>query len=134
MKTIRLIGVTLDALRTERPEDFRRLCAQLAGSCVAFEIDGDRLALSFSRTGFLTSIGTADVLVRSTTATIVDLIDARLSVSDALFADRLELYGASSRLAQVHEALTIWILGVVGCSASRHWCGVLRNKRETANE
>jgi hypothetical protein len=107
---------SFEALAREQPAIHSRLCAQLAPRGVAIAVDDETVAVRFDRHAVArgrSTGGTAAIDVRTTRATVLALVDAELSLVDAVLADRLWLRGALPDLLAFHEGLTTYVHGAV---------------------
>ncbi len=106
---------SFEALAREQPAIHARLCAQLAPRGVAIAVDDEIVAMRFDRHAVARgrSAGTTAIDVRTTRATVLALVDAELSLVDAVLADCLCLRGALPDLLAFHEGLTTYVHGAV---------------------
>jgi hypothetical protein len=106
---------SLELLQTEIPVAYRAMCAALAGRAVTITVGGDAARLVFDDAGvaFRRNEGPADVCVRTTRRTILDLVAARLTLLDAALADRLELVGSPDDVIVFHDGLMAYLHGAV---------------------
>lgn len=126
-----LLVESFEALAAELPAAHARMCARLAGRVVELRIDDERLVVAFAegcahvRAGGETPA--ADVRVVTSRQAILDVLDARRSLSDAVFADEIEVVGTLEHLVEAHAGLTTYLHGAV---RTRSFAGLLRRFRE----
>jgi hypothetical protein len=105
----------LALLRGELPEAYFKICQAIAGKSLALTIDADRMFLRVTRFGieFVTDTGDSDVRIESDRSTVLDTIDARLTLESAIRSGRLLVVGTREDLASCHEALLFFVRGAV---------------------
>lgn len=111
----RSLGRSLAALRSELPWIYARLCHELAPREVAITVDGERVSVAAGREELAVLEAPRDPAVRAVTSrrAILDLIDARLTLPQAVWDGHVELYGAVPDLAAFHDGLMIYLHGAV---------------------
>lgn len=117
-------------LERDLPAVHARLCRHFAGRIVELCVDGESLRLAFTTQHAVRSYGNAVASIRITTDrdTILDLVDARLGLVDAIMADRLELTGSPDELLLFHDGLMIYLHGAVRAPGFPH---ILHTYRHT---
>lgn len=117
MKIADFIAKSLSVLRDECPEAYFLMCALLAPCEVLLRIDGEPVSLAFDAAGvhLLPAPGRPRVELATTRATILDVLDARQTLHEAVVADAILLKGAPSDLAACHDALLTYVRGAVRC-------------------
>lgn len=129
-----LLAESFEALAAELPAAYARVCAPLAGRVVEIRIDGERIVASFAdgrarvRAGAGEDGEGADVRIVTSRRVILDVLDARRSLAEAVLADEVEVVGALDRLVEAHAGLTAYAHGAVRC---RSFAGLLRRFRES---
>jgi hypothetical protein len=111
------VEASLTSLREEFPQAYYLMCRKLAGRTVLLSIDGEEIPLAFeTRTARVAAkLARADVRVRTSRESILDVLDARLSLQGAVESGGLELWGTTEDLELFHEALLIYVEGAVRC-------------------
>lgn len=91
-----------------------RLCRGLGERTIRLTVDGEVRYLSM-RGGrhVVESEGAAGVELRTDRAAIVELVEARRSLLDAVLLERLSLRGAPEELASLYDTLVVFIQGAV---------------------
>lgn len=113
------IGTSLELLRREYPPAYALLCSNMAGRSAQLTISGEPLWLSFTAHGITVAPGNAagEPALRLTTDwdTILDLVDARLSMIDAVLCGRFDLHGEGRELARFYDATLTYLRGGIRC-------------------
>lgn len=109
---------SLDVLERERPDVATRLAAVLAALAVAASVDGETVRLASDGEVVRVTPRTAGeaavaVTVATSRATILALVDGRVSLIDAVLSDALLLRGSPGDLARFHDALWLYLQGAV---------------------
>jgi hypothetical protein len=106
---------SFSALEREVPSAYAAMCTRLAGREVALDVGGERLAIRFTaqRATFLASAESPAVELRTSRATILDVIDARDSLMTAVVADRMWLRGHPADVVAFHDGLSAYVHGGV---------------------
>ncbi len=109
---------SLEILGREMPRSHARLCASMQGRCVAIEVDGPPVLVSFEGGGC--AVGPLGVTPPSVEAVlskqaILDLLDGRDSLEDAVWSDRFFLRAPVRELERFLEALLLYLRGAVRC-------------------
>lgn len=112
-----LVGHSLERLEHEYPPSYVALHHRLRRHCLQLEIDGERFSL-FPDGGSL-QLGEAGrevtVELRTSRRILLDVLENRLSLLDAVLQGSLFLRGTAQALSDFHEALVIYIRGAVRC-------------------
>lgn len=109
-----LVERSLAALRREHPEAYGRFGRTLAGTTVALRVDGEAMTLAFDGEASLhRGASAAPVEFTATCAALLDLVQGRLSLRDAVRSGRADLRGAVPALARFDEALMLYLHGAV---------------------
>jgi hypothetical protein len=129
MRFAACLRLSLDTLRLECPEAYQRVCDCLAPLTVALSLDGDPVTLAF-RPGLIRIVpaggpaagrngGRAgiqpDVQASTSRSTIIDLLEARSTIEDAILSDAILLRGRVGDLARFYDALLYYVCGAVRC-------------------
>jgi hypothetical protein len=107
---------SLDALEREAPLAYAAVRDKLGTLCPRLEVDGETTWLR-SAGGRLVTAGQGGELpaIISGRKTIEALVDARLSLLDALLADQVVMLAAPADLATLHDAWLCYLAGAVRC-------------------
>jgi hypothetical protein len=113
------IATSLEALHAECPAAYALLCAQLAPRRARLTVDGETVMLTFEAGAVrvLTRARNPAVQLVTTRRTILDVIDARLTLQEAVLAEAILLKGRPNDLAAFHEGLIMYVRGAVRCPA-----------------
>jgi len=147
------LRLSLDTLRLECPQAYQRICDCLAPLTVALSLDGDPASLAFCP-GLIRIVpveGPApgphggqvgiqpDVHASASRSTIIDLLEGRSTIEDAILSDAILLRGRIDDIARFHDALLYYVCGAVRCPsfpailAGYRSPGRRRRKERTAN-
>ena len=112
------LQASLQALQLECPQAYQVICRQLSGKQLLVEIDGEAVGLGFSQQQVeLVPVGEYQppprLLLRTTWQNILDLVDARLTLQEAVLSSRLDLAGASGDLVLLYDAMLTYLRGGV---------------------
>ena len=126
----RLLARSFTVLAREQPEAHARLCQQLGGLALELRVDGERFAAGFSAEGaWVQDVeGNEPVRVATRGGAILDLLDARLTLADAVLSDAVEVVGPVDILVRLHEGLGVYLHGAV---RSPGFAGLLQRLRDT---
>jgi len=102
-------------LRQEFPRAYFLICANLSGRSISVEVDGQFVFLDCRPLEVLlpNSIERADVRVVSSRRTILDVIDARLTIDQAVRNGSIYAGGRQSYIDNCHNALLFFVRGAV---------------------
>jgi len=108
---------SLELLEREQPDVARRLAACLAHLTVSLQVDDEQAFLRADGGRTVLSTGApaapATVVVRTARATLLELIDGRCSLTDAVLRDAVLLRGDAEDLVRFHDALWLYLQGAV---------------------
>ena len=109
------IDASLTTLRNEFPTAYFLMCALLSPREVRLSIDGEEVTLNFSPDGayLLAQPHHPTVELRTSRQTILDVIDARMTLYESVLANDILLQGSPNDLAICHEGLLIYVRGAV---------------------
>ncbi|MCZ7545140.1 MAG: hypothetical protein M5R40_17160 [Anaerolineae bacterium] len=112
-----LIDESLTILRRECPRAYGLLCDLLAPREVLVQIDDEATAVNFGADAITIAPAPRHPCVRLTASrqTLLDLLDARLSLIDAVLSGDVLLQGDIDDLARFHEGLLTYLRGGVRC-------------------
>ncbi len=107
---------------------YARMCAELAPREVALDVGGEVVAVAFDDRGHraLPSPVAPRVELATTRAAILDLLDGRITLLDAVLADRIVLRGGLDDVIAFHDGLMTYLHGAVRSFAMP---GLLRSYR-----
>jgi hypothetical protein len=110
----RFLERSLALLAAEVPAAYQGVEIALRVCPMRVVVDGEGLLLRF-RNGYheIASDGDAAVELRTTSASILDLIDGRLDFIDALLGEQLFLQGTLDRVVSCDCALSSYLAGAV---------------------
>lgn len=110
---------SLAALEREAPEALRRVCGALAGRRVRICGDGPAFALLVDPRSIelSSSDGSEDVQIEIDRSTILALVDATLTLEDALRDGRFDVRATPADAVRAFDALTMYVRGGMRCPA-----------------
>ncbi|WP_437564859.1 hypothetical protein [Sorangium sp. So ce542] len=106
---------SLDLIERELPWAYEAMSRALAPREVLIEVDGERVGVACAR-GAVRVEGAARapaVECRTTRRAILELIDARSTLLDAVVSDAVSLRGSVDDLLAFHDGLMIYLGGAV---------------------
>jgi hypothetical protein len=115
------IATSLIALRQECPTAYFLMCSQLAPRQVRLVIDGESVMLAFDPSGVHVLPQAKEPTAELVTShqTILDVLDARLTLTEAVLSDAIVLRGQVDDLTVFHDGLTTYVRGAVRCPTFR---------------
>lgn len=110
-----LIEASLRALQVECPPAYAQLCALMAGREVLLWIDDERAVIVFDggEARVVPEARAPCIWMRTSRQAILDLIDARLTLSEAVLDGAIALQGRVEDLALFHEGFLTYLRGAV---------------------
>ncbi len=110
------------ALRDEIPGALTEMCRSLQRRAVLLTVDGERVALRFGRASatIVQELFVPDIEVRTDAAAILDLVDARCTLHEAILTDRLFLRGTPDELLAFHGGLMAYLHGAMRAPSFPH--------------
>jgi hypothetical protein len=108
---------SMTLLAAEMPRAYARLCAMLREREARVTMDELRIGIAFPG-GAFRLVGDVDqpcIELRSDRATVLDVVDGRLTLEEAVWNERLQLRGRLDDLARFHDALVLYLHGAVRC-------------------
>jgi hypothetical protein len=110
-----LVQRSLEALRRECPEAYRRLSAALGRRVVRIDTGDEIIAIRGSASGVEATGGDAPAAVEAAMdkREILDLVEGRRSLEEALLLGRVEVRGAIEDLLALHDGLRWYVAGGV---------------------
>lgn len=111
------IGSSLETLNNELSTAYQLLCSQLASRSLLLVIDGETVALAFDQSNvyFPSELDNPTIQLHASRQTILDVIDARLTLYEAVLADSIVLAGHIDDLVAFHDGLLTYIQGAIRC-------------------
>jgi hypothetical protein len=111
------VDLSLAVLRRECPTAYLELCSRLAFATVELRIDDEWVRLAFlPRAAELRQeLADPDVRLQTTRTTILEVLDAKLTLDQAVRAGAVLLWGSSRDLARCNDALLDYVRGAVRC-------------------
>src|SRR5215213_3137430 len=109
------VGASLATLRQECPTAYVQLCTLLKPREVLLSIKGETVALAFDHTGahILPLPRSPTLLLQTTRQAILDVVDDRLRLDEAVLGDAILLQGDVEDLALLYEGLLTYVRGAV---------------------
>ncbi len=108
-----LLRESLHRLATEAPSGHRRLADVLGPLRVTIDVDGEVFALHGGDTVAVTAPGPADVVIATSRAAILALLDAETSLAAAVDADRVRVRGRLADVLRAYDALMAYVHAAV---------------------
>ena len=112
-----LLLESLERMREELPEGYRRVCKILSGQIVHLYIDKEPIWVSFS-TGAVVSTQQTDettATVQTSRQTILDVLDGKESLVSAIQSHQLDVRTDIAVMAILHDGLLAYVHGAVRC-------------------
>ena len=112
-----LLAESFEVLAREQPEAYSRMCARLEGLSVSLGVDGERFAAAFTpRSAWVRPVsGEEPVRVLTRRSTVLDVLDDRQSLTEAVLTDAVDVVGPIHTLLRLHEGLVVYVQGAVRC-------------------
>ena len=115
-----LLAESFVVLAAELPPAWARFCAALDGRTVEIRVDGERFTVGFAAATATIAGGAAasspvDALLETTRRTIEDVLDARLSLRDAVMGDALRVVAPLAMMSRLHTGILAYVHGGVRC-------------------
>ena len=128
------LGRSLALLEREAGPAFEGMCRAAAPRELLVRVDGEAVSLAFEspppRLVRLTGPRAPDVELSATRTAILDLIDGRQSLVDAIMNDHLLLRGTPSDLIAFHDCLRMYLHGAF---RARSFPALLREYRSASH-
>ena len=107
----------MSILETECPPAFRALCERLDGARIRLRVDGKALSPAFGPEGFalVPPCESPEVDLASDRQTILEVLAGDLRLEDAVWDERLALFGSLDALARFHDGFASCVNGAVRC-------------------
>lgn len=109
------LRTSLQALEQECPQAHRQMCARLCGREIEIRVDEELVAVQFGTEAVVLSRRSKKpcVTVTSTRTAILELVDARVSLTKAILSEALDLRGAPSDLSAFFDSFEAYLRGAV---------------------
>jgi hypothetical protein len=104
-------------LAAEKPAVAARLGALLCDREAVVQVDDERVGIVFPGGVFqlVADVARPFIELRSSRRTILDVVNGRLTLEDAVWGDHLWLRGHLDDLVRFHDALVLYLQGAVRC-------------------
>lgn len=114
-----LLEESFAVLACEMPAAWERFCKSLEGCVVVLCVEDERFAVRFSgRSAKVTLVfELPDATVETTHDTILAVLDAELSLHEALMDDRLRVTASLPLILQLYDAVIAYVHGGVRCAS-----------------
>jgi hypothetical protein len=112
-----LLEVSLTVLSQECPEAYLRICQRLNSREVHLTVDTETVSVRFQSESaqVLQAAQQPTIYVSSTKQTLLDLIDARITLEYAITRDLIHVRGKMDDLIDFYESFQLYIQGAVRC-------------------
>lgn len=117
----KLLAESFAVLALELPAAWARFCRSLEGRWIELNVDEERFAVRFTpgradvgRAGDA-SDAAPDAIIATSRRTILDVLDARLTLREAVLGDRLQVVAPLSMMEPLHEGILAYVHGGVRC-------------------
>jgi hypothetical protein len=109
------LAESFEVLSREQPEAYARMCASLESLAVMLKVDEEQFAVGFSaqRAHVLAATGSESAKVHTRRRTVLEVLEARRELTEAVYADAVEVVGSLETLLQLHEGLLFYVRGAV---------------------
>lgn len=113
-----LLAESFQVLAEELPPAYERLLSRLSGKAVMIRVDDEWFVAEFGPKGAEVRTGDmegAELRIATTRKAIGRVIDAQVSLSDAVLADEVEVVGPLGALTEIQDGLSSYVHGAVRC-------------------
>jgi hypothetical protein len=112
---VEFVKTAMALLRDEFPRAYFLICANVAGRTISIDVDGKQVFLDCKVLGvqFPEGIENPDVRIATSRRTILDAIDARVTIEEAIRDGRLFARGRQDYITNCHTALLFFVRGAV---------------------
>jgi len=106
---------SFETLEGEMPHIYTELCGRLAGRKVSLQVEKERVGLLFGagRVRMYPGGLTAEIALNTSCETILALVDAELTLLEALLRGDIHLLGGPADVAAFHDGLMLYLHGAV---------------------
>ena len=111
------IETSLEALQREFPSAYYRMCACITGRSVSLTIDQEPVTIVFEggAVRLVAPLKEVNVSLSTSRQTILDVIDAKLTLQEAVDREAILLQGTVEDLAAFDDGLQMYVRGAVRC-------------------
>jgi hypothetical protein len=124
-----LLRRSVEHLKHEVPDSYRFLVTELGPMVVELNVDGEVFTLS-GGDPLRVSDGAADVAgtrIATSRVTILDVLDARVALAEAVQAGRVSVQGSLDDVQRAHDALRAYVHAAVRASSQPALLAELRS-------
>jgi hypothetical protein len=127
----RLLAESFEAMRSGLPPANEAFCRALAGCAVELRVDDEEMAVRFDAGGasVVAAAGAADARIDTGRRAILDVIDARMTLEEAVRLGRVQVVGPLPVVVRLHEGILLYVHGGVRLPA---FASLLRRFRALA--
>lgn len=113
-----LLRRSVEHLENEVPNSYRLLLAQLGSMIVELDVDGEVFSLRGGDRLEVRDGATqpTDVRIGTTRVAILDLVDARVGLGEAVEAGRVSVFGSLDDVQRAHDSLLAYVHAAVRAS------------------
>jgi hypothetical protein len=127
-----LLRRSVEHLADEVPDSYRRMLDALGPLVVELDVDGELFSL---RGGGQLEVsdgaaGTAGARITTSRATILDVLDAKVGLRDAVEAGTVGVRGSLDDVLRAHDALLAYVHAAVRAPSQPGLLATLRNGRQ----
>jgi hypothetical protein len=114
------LQTSLSSIVSEQPDAHRALVAAMGNLRARLIADGDARIIRFDLPDWTIYAGSgdADLEVAFDRQIILDLIDGRLTMEDAIYQERLRMFGPTEMIERFYSALLIYLEGLIRIPAT----------------
>lgn len=123
-----LLRRSVEHLQDEVPDSYRVLVAELGPMVVELDVDGEVFSLRGGDQLRVSDGATqvAGVRIATSRATILDLVDAKVGLGEAVEADRVSVRGSLDDVQRAHDSLLAYVHAAVRASSQPRLLSELR--------
>jgi hypothetical protein len=123
-----LLRRSMDQLSADVPESYRLLLQQLGSLVVALKVDGEHFSLSGGQRIAVTDgiASTAGAEITTSRNTILDVLDARLGLRDAVEDGKVSVVGPLDDVLRLHDTLLAYVHAAIRAPSQPELLGALR--------
>jgi hypothetical protein len=110
-----LLQESFDCLEREIPQAYQRMCATLDGLSVRISVDDEPVVIGFAGVRGRVSLtgGPVDAELCTSRRAVLEVLDGRLSLADAVLADAVTIRAPLDTLERLNRALEAYMHGAV---------------------
>ena len=128
-KVSSLLRRSVEPLAGEAPDSYRRLVAELGPMVVQLDVDGEVFSLRGGH-GLQVCSGPpdrSDTQIATTRATILDVLDARVGLGEAVEAGSVSVRGSLDDVQRAHDTVLAYVHAAVRASSQPALLSELRS-------